>query len=109
MGRARQWEYHFRSEVFRMANSAVQQVFVFPASFAQERLWLLAQMEPSDPAYHITGAVRFRGDLNLYALQASLNEVVKRQESLRTTFREVNGEIEQIISPSSKIDLEVIS
>ena len=91
-----------------MTNSAVQQVFAFPASFAQERLWLLAQIEPSDPAYHITGAVRFKGDLNLHALQASLNEVVKRQESLRTTFREVNGEIEQIISPSSTIDLEVV-
>src|SRR5262249_47638093 len=104
----RQCGYHFHKGMSRMANNAVQQVFVFPASFAQQRLWLLAQMEPGDPAYHIAGAVRLKGDLDLHALRASLNEVVRRQESLRTTFREVNGEIEQIISPLSTIDLEVV-
>jgi natural product biosynthesis luciferase-like monooxygenase protein/amino acid adenylation domain-containing protein len=89
-------------------NDATKQVSAFPASFAQERLWMLSQMEPGDPAYHISGAVRFKGNLNLVALQASLNEVVRRQETLRTTFREVNGQIAQIIAPSGAIDLEVV-
>jgi natural product biosynthesis luciferase-like monooxygenase protein/amino acid adenylation domain-containing protein len=70
---------------------------------------LLAQIEPGDPAYHITGAVRFRGNLNLDALRASLNEVIQRQESLRTTFREVDGQITQVILPAVAIDLEVVS
>src|ERR1051326_8562162 len=65
-------------------------------------------MESGDPACHIAGIVQFSGDLYLHALRASLNEVVRRQESLRTTFREVNGRIEQIISPAGSVDLEIL-
>ncbi|WP_240359950.1 non-ribosomal peptide synthetase [Pyxidicoccus trucidator] len=57
-----------------------------PASFAQERLWFLDQLEPGSAAYNIPAALRFEGRLDGDALAKSLWEVMRRHESLRTTF-----------------------
>ena len=57
-----------------------------PLSFAQERLWFLAQLEPGSPAYHIPVAVRLRGRLQVPALAAGLSEVMRRHEALRARF-----------------------
>ena len=57
-----------------------------PLSFAQQRLWFLAQLEPNSPRYNMPGAFRLRGPLALGALQASLWEVVRRHGILRTIF-----------------------
>jgi len=66
-----------------------------PLSFAQERLWFLAQLEPGSPAYHIPVAVRLRGRLRAPALAASLGEVVRRHEALRTSFVVVEHRVTQ--------------
>ncbi len=58
----------------------------FPLSFAQERLWFLDQLEPESSTYHITGAVDIVGRLKAPALAASIEEIVRRHEPLRTTF-----------------------
>ncbi|HEY3902099.1 MAG TPA: amino acid adenylation domain-containing protein [Chthoniobacter sp.] len=55
-------------------------------SFAQSRLWFHEQLLPGISAYHIPGAVRIRGDLNVAALQSSLKAVLDRHEVLRTAF-----------------------
>ena len=62
-----------------------------PLSFAQERLWVLDQLEPENPFYNMPGSVRVRGHLNLAAAQASLRRIVDRHEVLRTAFVEVDG------------------
>ncbi len=62
------------------------EVFVFPASFAQRRLWFLDQLEPDSPFYNIPAAIRLTGKLNIVALGQSLNEIVRRHQTLRTTF-----------------------
>ena len=62
-----------------------------PLSFAQQRLWFIDQLEPGNSAYNIPAAVRLKGPLNVAALEQSLNEIVKRHESLRTTFAIVDG------------------
>ena len=61
----------------------------FPLSFAQERLWFLEQLEPGNTVYNICRAARLRGALSVKALEASLNEIIRRHEVLRTSF-EVN-------------------
>src|SRR5690348_6093751 len=66
-----------------------------PASFAQQRLWLLHQLEPESPIYHIFYIMRLQGKLDLAALTRSLNEIVRRHEILRTTFVERNGTLVQ--------------
>ncbi|MGB8954626.1 MAG: amino acid adenylation domain-containing protein, partial [Tumebacillaceae bacterium] len=85
-----------------------------PLSFAQQRLWVVERMmDAGDSAvYNIPGAMRLRGLLNADALEASLQEIIARHESLRTTFAEVDGEPVQVITDSplvlEKIDLTAI-
>ena len=57
-----------------------------PLSFAQQRLWLLDQLEPNSSAYNIALASKMEGPLNVTALEHALNEIVRRHESLRTSF-----------------------
>ena len=77
-------------------------------SFAQQRLWFFDQLEPGLSAYNIPAAVRLKGRLNLAALEQSLNEIVKRHESLRTTFGKVDGRPTQVIAPTLTIKLPVV-
>ena len=77
-------------------------------SFAQQRLWFFDQLEPGHTAYNIPAAVRLKGPLNLPALERSLNEIVKRHESLRTTFEELDGRPRQVIAPALTIALPVV-
>jgi amino acid adenylation domain-containing protein len=77
-------------------------------SFAQQRLWFFDQLEPGLSAYNIPAAVRLKGPFNLAALEQSLNEIVKRHESLRTTFGKVDGRPTQVIAPTLTIKLPVV-
>ncbi|HEY2292123.1 MAG TPA: amino acid adenylation domain-containing protein, partial [Thermoanaerobaculia bacterium] len=70
-----------------------------PLSFAQERLWFLDQLEPSGAAYHIATTERLRGPLDTRALAATLDEIVRRHEPLRTTFATESGGPVQRIAP----------
>ena len=70
-----------------------------PASLAQQRLWLTEQIDPGNPAYNIPCVVRMVGDLNAPALEAALNEVVRRHEALRTTLVADGGTPWQVIAP----------
>ena len=79
-----------------------------PLSFAQERLWFLDRLDPDSPTYNVPAAFRLAGDLNLNALEQSLNEVVRRHEVLRTVFATVNGNPVQKILPSLAIALTPI-
>ncbi len=57
-----------------------------PLSFAQQRLWFLAQLGDEHSAYHIPAALRLRGALDPVALARALDRIVARHEALRTTF-----------------------
>ncbi len=76
-----------------------------PLSFAQERLWVLAQIEPESPAYNIATAVRLRGTLNLVALTTSFQRIVARHAALRTTVQTVEGQTVQVIAPHAPIEI----
>ena len=81
---------------------------VHPLSFAQQRLWFLDQLEPGNPAYNISFAIRLKGSLKVALLERSLNEIVRRHEILRTTFSTINGQPAQIIAPSLRLSLSVV-
>ncbi|CAG0937718.1 fengycin family lipopeptide synthetase D [Thermoflexales bacterium] len=70
-----------------------------PLSFAQERLWFLDQLEPGNPAYNIPSAVHLLGQLDVAALEHSLNEIVRRHEALRTAFALHAEQPIQVITP----------
>ena len=81
-----------------------------PLSFAQQRLWILDQMEPNNPMYNIPRSLRLRGKLDESALGKALNEIVRRHEPLRSWFGTEAGQPVQHIEPSlsltvSEIDL----
>jgi len=78
-------------------------------SFAQQRFWLLNQLEPDSCAYNeYVAFLRLKGSLNVVALEQSLNEIVRRHEVLRTTFLTTNGEPIQKISPYTPVKLAII-
>ncbi|MEP6933907.1 MAG: amino acid adenylation domain-containing protein, partial [Nitrospirota bacterium] len=68
-----------------------------PLSFAQQRLWFLAQMDPASGAYNLPFALKLQGALNCAALEKSFSELVRRHETLRTTFPSLDGEASQVI------------
>ncbi|AFZ36198.1 amino acid adenylation domain protein [Stanieria cyanosphaera PCC 7437] len=76
-----------------------------PLSFAQQRLWFLAQLETESYAYNGSSILELQGELNLEALTASINEIVRRHEVLRTSFTMVDGQPKQKIAPELKINL----
>jgi amino acid adenylation domain-containing protein len=78
-----------------------------PLSFAQQRLWFLDQLEPGSSAYHLSGMFRLSGPLLATALEHSLNEIIRRHESLRTTFVVVGDQPVQVIAPSLTVPLLV--
>ena len=62
-----------------------------PLSFAQQRLWFLDQLAPGSAAYNLSGRLRLEGRLDASSLEASLNEIVRRHEVLRTIFSTHDG------------------
>ncbi|HVR06717.1 MAG TPA: condensation domain-containing protein, partial [Thermoanaerobaculia bacterium] len=72
-----------------------------PLSFAQERLWFLEQLRPGTPTYNIASALRLRGALDRAALAAALAGVVRRHETLRTTFAVRGGRPVVRIAPEA--------
>src|SRR5579885_827981 len=80
----------------------------FPLSFAQQRLWFLDQWQPGNAAYNIALVLQLTGNLHISALQLSLAEIVKRHESLRTSFTVSERQPVQIISRSLDLPLPVI-
>ncbi len=74
-------------------------------SFAQQRLWFIDQLEPGNALYNIPAAVRLAGELDVQALAAALDEVVRRHEVLRTSFRTVDGAPVQVVAPPHGLPL----
>lgn len=97
-----------RSDKSRQAIAPIARTGNLPLSFAQQRLWFLDQMEPGNPLYNISTAVRLKGSLDLAVLEQSLNEIVRRHEALRTTFKTVDGHPVQEIAPALKLTLPVL-
>ncbi|MCC5658371.1 amino acid adenylation domain-containing protein [Nostoc sp. XA010] len=77
-------------------------------SFAQQRLWLLDQLDPGNNTYNDPISVRLSGSLNITALEQSLNAIVSRHEILRTVFVTVEGQPVQKIQPITEISIPIV-
>ncbi|MCP4662584.1 MAG: amino acid adenylation domain-containing protein, partial [bacterium] len=82
-------------------------------SFAQERLWFLDQLEPGSTAYNLSVPVRLRGELKVAALAASVAEVMRRHQTLRSRFSSRHGRpvvlIDPVRSPLPLVELQALA
>ncbi len=79
-----------------------------PLSFSQQRMWLLDQLEPGNPAYNRPANISLTGTINVQVLEKILNEIIRRHEVLRTSFEEVNGQPFQKITPNITLKLPIV-
>jgi amino acid adenylation domain-containing protein len=79
-----------------------------PLSFAQQRHWILDQLNPGDAAYSRPAGFRLSGPLDRDVLERCLTEIVRRHEVLRATFPAVDGRPEQRIAPPSAVPLPLV-
>ena len=80
----------------------------FPASFAQQRLWFLDQLEPGTAAYNLPRAFRIVGPLDVPVLRQALEILVRRHASLRTVFDSVQGETRQVVLSDSTVAVPIV-
>lgn len=76
-----------------------------PLSSAQQRLWILDQIDPGNSVYNVTSLMRFRGHLDIDALERTLSEIMRRHESLRTVFVKDDVGPRQHILPAEPLRL----
>jgi hypothetical protein len=79
-----------------------------PLSFAQKRLWVLDRLAPGNPFYNFPATVPINGALDIPVFERSINELIRRHESLRTIFKMENEEPVQVILPELYIKINVI-
>jgi amino acid adenylation domain-containing protein len=96
------------SRKYRSEDTCTTGASVFPASFAQQRLWFLSRMAPDTPFYNVSTAVRIQDAVDSRVLRRALDALVERHEPLRTTFALIEGDVCQVIGPPFSIDLDVI-
>jgi hypothetical protein len=80
-----------------------------PLSSTQEQMWFIDQFAPGSASYNMAYAFQLTGTVNVAALERSFNEIVRRHESLRTTFAADDGVPVQVIAPSLTMTLPVIT
>ncbi|HET7017662.1 MAG TPA: condensation domain-containing protein, partial [Streptosporangiaceae bacterium] len=63
-----------------------------PLSFGQEQLWFLDRFAPGEAMYNIPIAISLDGALDVTALQAALDALAQRHETLRTRLVTSKGQ-----------------
>src|ERR1700719_3281962 len=79
-----------------------------PLSFAQERIWFLWKLAPSNSSYNLSTAWRCYGSLHVEGLQWALQEAVRRHEVLQSVFAEFEGVPRQIVHKGFELKLPVV-
>jgi amino acid adenylation domain-containing protein len=74
-------------------------------SFAQQRQWVMAQIDPGSSAYLMPAAVRLSGELDLAVMEEALSDIVARHEILRTSFPAFEGEPTLRVAPVTAVSL----
>jgi len=80
----------------------------YELSFAQQRLWFLNQFDAESAEYNIPVGFRLSGDLDLQTLRKALLQLIERHESLRTVFRDVEGQPRQVVLTNAEVVLPMV-
>src|SRR5215470_16521124 len=79
-----------------------------PLSYAQEQVWLHAQLAPELPLYNEPVTIHYDGPLNIEAFENAFNEIIRRHEAWRTSFTVADGLPVQIVHPYVPVHIPVI-
>lgn len=79
-----------------------------PISYSQRKYWRFNEKNPGNPTFNLISSYRIAGPLDTRVLEKSFNEIVRRHETLRTMFREVNGQPTQVICSHLELPVPVI-
>jgi amino acid adenylation domain-containing protein len=82
--------------------------WTFPASFAQERVWLANQLDPSSPVYNVSRPVTLPEGLTIHQACDVLGGVVARHEVLRTHLRADEDALVQVVRAPARVSLSVV-
>ncbi|MDJ0838635.1 MAG: amino acid adenylation domain-containing protein [Acidobacteriota bacterium] len=80
-----------------------------PLSYPQTRLWFLSRMSGTEKAYNMPNGLRLRGNLDREALARAATRLQERQTGLRTTFRVIDGQARQIITPLLPVEIPLVT
>ncbi|MEL7407801.1 MAG: amino acid adenylation domain-containing protein, partial [Cyanobacteria bacterium J06558_2] len=80
-----------------------------PLSFAQQRLWFIAQLQPNNSAYNFSNALRLEGKLDIKVLVQTIKAIIQRHEVFRTNFSMVADEPVQVIHSKINFQLPIIN
>jgi len=99
---------HLASQNLDSSSATPEDSFVFPVTFAQQRMWFLNRLQPGSSFYNSPWSLRLAGPLHVEALERSLGEILRRHEILRTTFAVQDGEPVQVVAPWTNFSLPLI-
>ncbi|GAA2597823.1 hypothetical protein GCM10010399_30620 [Dactylosporangium fulvum] len=91
----------------RAASEEAADALEFPATYAQQGLWFFNRLNPRSAFYNVSMVHRLTGELDVPVLRAALHDVVQRHEALRTTFREHEGGLRQLVADAVDVPLPV--
>jgi condensation domain-containing protein len=84
-----------------------EEIFIFPTSFAQQRLWFLDRLIPGHRLYVVEVAIHLEGVVEISALSWAVDALIARHESFRTTFAAVDGKPFARVSGGTQVVVEV--
>src|SRR6476659_10167721 len=84
-----------------------KEIVYLPLSFAQQRLWFIEQLNPAKSTYNTYSGLRIAGPLDVPVRERTLAEIVRRHESLRTSFMTIGGEPQQVIEDQVTVNLRL--
>jgi non-ribosomal peptide synthetase component F/thioesterase domain-containing protein len=91
------------------ASSDRRDIYAFPITLNQQRFWVLDQLMPGNPTLNMPVALRLSGPLSDRIVRRSLSELVRRHETLRTTFSSLDGRPVQVIHLPLEVELTEIN
>ena len=81
--------------------------YIYPASLAQQRLWILDQLQAKNSGYNVHLGLWLRGSLDLTALHSSVQEMVNRHDSLRTALRLEGEKLQQVVADACNVAISI--
>src|SRR5438094_4735412 len=96
------------AELIGQVKVMTAETFVFPTSFAQVRLWFLDQLVTNSAFYILDNSLRLYRSVDHAVLSRSLNEIVRRHETLRTTFQVIDGSQVQVVASFLQIEMPLV-